>query len=254
MRNMWMSIIVSAFLLVGFSTGAEALIIIDSTADLFTVGNFQVFGNNQASGTGKNYEVLKFSPGGSSGTGTAFDGSSAGGGFSNDQAPHGNVKVADLWTHLTVNGITSARYLVFGFDVNQNDCANDSSASVDCVDITSLAITLTNGSLIQNFTLGGETVRVFEINGEGSSTAEARFLIDTGSDFMQTYSVASTAEFRIQATHAGTNSGFEEYFLSSVFTGAANNTGNNTVTPEPASMLLFGSGLAGFLLKRRMKK
>ena len=250
MRHIWLSVVISVFLLIGVSKGAEALIVIDSTTDAFTVSDFQVFGNNQASGTGQNYEVLKFSPGGSSSTGTAFDGSSAGGGFSNDQAPHGDVKVADLWSHLNTNGITLAQFLVFGFDVNQNDCENDSSQSVDCVDITDLVITLTNGSLVQTFTLGGETVRVFEINGEGSSTAEARFMIDLGYDFMQTYSASSTAEFKIQATHTGANSGFEEYFLSSTFTAAA----NKTVTPEPISLLLFGPGLAGILLKRRSKK
>jgi len=250
MRHIWLSVVMSAFLLVGVSKGAEALIVIDSTTDAFTVGNLQVFGNNQASGTGQNYEVLKFSPSGNNSIGTAFDGSSAGGGFVNDQAPHGDVKVADLWSHLNTNGITSARYIVFGFDVNQNDCENDSSASVDCVDITDLVITLTNGSLVQTFTLGGETVRVFELNGEGSSRAEARFLIDMGYDFMQTYSAISTAEFKIQATHSGANAGFEEYFLSSAFTADA----NKTVTPEPISLILFGSGLAGILLKRRSKK
>jgi hypothetical protein len=216
------------------ANNAHALVIIDQVTDHVTVGDFEVFGNDVASGTGQNYEVLKFKPSGSSTSASSCDGCAL------DTAPHADVSLGDLWSHLNANGIVSTDILGFGFDVNQNTAF---------VDIDSLSITIAGTTYSTN-----DVVRVSDgLNGNGSSTAEARFIIHLGYDFMTAYNASSTTltNFTINGTHSSANGGFEEYFLSSVF--SSTNPPPTSAVPEPASMLLMGSGLFGTVFLRRKK-
>jgi hypothetical protein len=216
---------------------SHALVVIDEVTDSFTVGGFTVTGNNVPSGTGQNYEVLKFRPQGNNSSATASDGSSL------DQAPHGDVTIGDLWNHLDANGVTSASRLGFGFDSNQN---------TDFVDVDALTVTLFNGpNPFRVYTLN-DTVRVSDdLNGPGSSTAEARFIVDLDFDFMTTYNAGTTDGFQITATHSSANGGFEEYFLSSVFSDGGAVPPGAAPIPEPATMTLLGAGLLAGMLRRK---
>ena len=194
-------------------------------------------GNTQASGTGQNYELLKFKPSGNNTTGTSFDGASAGGGFVDDQGPHQDVDVGDIWTVLNGGGIASTNNLIIGFDVNQSG----SSA----MDITALQICIASTC----YDIDGNIIRVNEYNGNGSSIAELRITTpDLGYNFMTTYNGASTANFYIQATHANSSGGFDEYFVNPEFFGTPPPP---PVIPEPTSLLLFGTGAIGAFLRRK---
>ena len=224
------------------SNDAYALIIIDAATDSFTVGDFLVTGSNEptgSAGTGRNYEILKYSVRGSGSSGTAFDGSSFGGGFQDDQAPNGDVNTGDLWTHLDDNGVTSATSLLFGFDTNQGPG--------ETIDIDSLIIKIYDGLTFSEFNTN-ETIRVFEYHIPGSSVAEANFKIDLGFDFIQKYSASSTDNFFIQATHSNEKAGFDEYFLI----GADCENGDGCVIPEPSTILLFTSGVFGLFFRKRL--
>jgi hypothetical protein len=226
----------AALMSMAFAGQAQALVIIDEVMDFYTVGDFEVYGNDVASGTGQNYEVLKFKPQGNDTTGTASDGSSL------DTAPHGDVSIADLWGHLDANGLTSATKLGFGFDVNQN---------TDYVDVDALTITLYSGvNPFKVYSLT-DTVRVYDgISGNGSSTAEARFIVNLDFDFMTAYNAGTPDDFKIMATLSSANSGFEEFFLSSVFSGGTVPPDASAV-PEPATMLMLGAGLLAGVVRRK---
>lgn len=218
---------------------AQALVVIDEVSDSFVVGDFTVSGNNVASGTGQNYEVLKFRPQGNNASATASDGSAL------DQAPHGNVAIGDLWSHLDANGISSTQQLGFGFDSNQN---------TDFVDIDALTLTLFNGSDPFRVYSLDDTVRVSdELHGPGSAVAEARFIVDLDFDFMTAYNAGTTDDFMITATHDGANAGFEEYFLSSAFSddGGGGIPPQATPIPEPLTMTMLGAGLLAGVFRRK---
>ena len=233
----WFVALVVALLLGFFQKDAHALIIVDDVNDAFTVGDFRVFGNDQPSGTGQNYEVLKFKPQGNNTSGSSCDGCPL------DQAPHGDVSGNDLGAHLVVNGLTHATTLGFGFDVNQNTAF---------VDVTALTIVIYNNGIAYTFSTN-DTIRISDgLNGNGSSTAEARFLIDLPFDFIDAYNAGTLGDFYIGASVANANGGFEEFFLSSAFTNGGG--GNPPAVPEPTTLFLSGLGLLGGYLIRKKQQ
>ena len=268
-----LTVLFSLVLAVGFlvyspKDASALLYTINSATDgPFTVGDYTVSGVTEGSGTGLNYEVLKFSPetlnfphGVKVDTFSSFDGATAEDPLpispapngdtlaANDQAPHGDVDVGDLWGSLTSNGFTSVSALIFGFDVNE-----DGATSTNPVTVSSLIIRIYSDAT--NFTEWnldtGADNSVSVLNyGTGSGNSEGNFQINLASlgyDFMTTFNASSTQKFVIQATHGDYSDGFEEYFLR----GAVGQQ-QPPVIPEPTTMLLFSTGLVGAFLKRKM--
>ena len=216
------------FLMIG-SKSYGAYFTVDQADFNEVIGDFVVIGEFTSAGTGQNYEVLKFDQGGTS-ISTAWDGSTL------DQAPNGDVTVGDLWTFLNGEGVTSTIALVFGFDLNE---PGHGPGTYEYVVIEDLQITIGG----ETFSLGDNQIEVRDWQGTGSNIAEAYFMVYLDYDFMTQYSGSTPGDlFSIQATISNAQAGFEEFFLSAELTGA-----NPAATPEPASIILLGSGLLGML-------
>jgi hypothetical protein len=85
---------------------------------------------------------------------------------------------------------------------------------------------------------------------QGQSTAEARFELALGFDFMSEYTAISTDLLSIQATINNTSDGFEIFFVSSAYTREANEP-----IPEPNSAVLMALGFVALtLLENRRRK
>ena len=180
----------------------------------------------------------------------------------------GFITMGHLWTTLNAGGLTDVQKLVFGLGINESG-----AVGTNWVDV--LALTMNFNGTIFDLDSGGDNNLIVWNDTQGQSTAEARIGVDFGAgfNFMTTYSASSTAPFAISSSINGTSDGFELYFLSSGFTGAENpqcqvdceppcptppcggGGGETPVVPEPASLLLFGTGLVAVAgLRQRMKK
>jgi hypothetical protein len=120
-----------------------------------------------------------------------------------------SVAMGAIHAALASAGVVSATNLALGFGLNETGPVGSNS-----VTITDLQITLERpgGTLVQ-FSLLSDAVRVFNYN-QGQSTAEARFELALGFDFMSEYTAVSTDLLSIQATIDNTSDGFEIFFVS----------------------------------------
>jgi hypothetical protein len=225
----YIPVLLGLCLLVMSSESHGAYFTVDHADFNEVIGDFNVIGEYTSAGTGQNYEVLKFDQGGVS-TSSAWDGSSL------DQAPHGDVTVSDLWAFLDDEGISSTTALVFGFDLNE---PGHGPNAYEYAVIENLVITIGN----ETFSIGENQIEVRDWQGTGSNIAEAYFLVYLNYDFMTQYSGGTPGDlFTINATISNAEAGFEEFFLSAELTGDY-----PAPTPEPASLILLGSGLLGML-------
>lgn len=216
-------------------TATATTITIDQASDTFgPVGNFYLISgvDHANSSPGQVIEVLG-GPGSGlqTNTGTEFETRS--------------TEMGDLWDTLSAGGITSTNLLVFGFGNNQSG-----TTGTHATDITALTMTFTlPGGGTKVFDLGSNNVLVYNYV-QGQSHAEARFGVNLGFDFMSTYNTDSTQAFTIYSSISNADDGFEIYFLSSGYTGGGN--GVTPAVPEPASLLLLGTGLA--LIARTVRR
>ncbi|MFC1883630.1 PEP-CTERM sorting domain-containing protein [Thermodesulfobacteriota bacterium] len=225
----YIALIIGFCCLIFSSRSYGAYYTVDQASFNETIGDFLVIGEYTSAGTGQNYEVLKFDQGG-------VDFSSAWDGSPLDQAPNGDVTVSDLWNFLDDSGVASTVALVFGFDLNE---PGHGPSSYQYVIIESLEITIGG----ETFYLGENQIEVRDWQGTGSNVAEAYFMVYLDNDFMTQYSGSTPGDlFTISATISEAQAGFEEFFLSAELTAE-----NPAATPEPASIVLLGSGVLGLL-------
>jgi hypothetical protein len=184
-------------------------------------GSFaMISGNSGASSPGSVLDVLQLQKNGS-------------------ESNTNSISMGSLRTVLSAGGISSTTYLALGFGVNETGPA---------VVVTDLVITFERpGGGVDQFSLGADDLRVFNYH-QGQSTAEARFIISLGFDFMAEYGNSSSELFGIEATIDNTSDGFEIFFLSSAFTQEA----SSAVVPEPATFSLFALGIVLLTCSRRL--
>ena len=200
---------------------------ITSATDTFNdVGDFAtVSGNDPASSPGQILEVLQHS--GNDGTtysSTDYRNNSAGKSAGVDWTAGQLYDTLIADSTIDTNGDGTADIpitaLGFGFGINQNG-----STSTNQINVEDLVIELTvpNSSPL-TFRLDngtgdpttGNTVEVLNYN-QGQNTAEAKFAVDLGFDYMTTYNSSSTETFKLTSTLSNQDDGFEIYFLSSGF-------------------------------------
>ena len=241
------SIVLAVILVAGISSDSHACaVIIDEVTDSFTVGDFQVFGNNRGSCIGTACEILKFSPVGCG----CCCGSSGGAsdGVPPDLGPNGDLSIADIQDVFHNDfGINSTEKFVFGLDVHQ-------TPSRPMIRINSLVLSIAQGNIVHQFTLGGTRIWVSEntIGDPAGNIAEVLFEVDLGFDFMQLNSTGP-GDFTLYAHHSRAVGDPEEYYIDQAFFGGPGGVRECPVIPEPASMMLLGSGLFGLIGLRRKK-
>ena len=198
-----------------------------NAADTFdNVGDFfQVSGNDPASAPGQILEVLQHN-GNDGVTSSSTDyvnnqeNKSAGVDWTTGQLY--DILISDTTIDTNQDGTADIPIysLAFGLGINQNGTTNTNQINVENLIIElflpnsdTSTFSLDNGT---GDPTTGNTVSVINYN-QGQNTAEAKFAIDLGFDYMTTYSSSSTEAFRLTSTLSNQDDGFENYFLSSGF-------------------------------------
>lgn len=212
------------------ATAQAATITIDSADDLFTgIGDYAAVGG--LAGAAQPGQILNL-----------LTVPKVGKNESEWTAISNTLAMGTLWSKLSEGGILSTNCLVVGMVVNETGAPGSNDVTIQDLDIT-----LAGGS---SYGFGeNNTIVVNYIS--GASSAEARFQIDLGFDFMTTFNASSTEIFTISSVITDRDNGDEVFFLSSGFTSDPMVTPASPV-PVPGAFWLLGSGLAGLMgLSRR---
>ena len=229
---------IGVFTALGVGTASATTIkVVDDANDSYpNIGDYYVIeGSSLQSSPGQVLDVLKLTSPGSSTTETGTN----------------NVEIGDIYDYLIDQGGASANKLLFGLGVSEDNKAGDNQ-----VDVTALSMTfnLPNGGGTKTFNLGDNIVRVVDWN-NGGSGGDVLIGIDLGFDFFKIYTDDSADLFTITSTIENATGGFELYFLdSSLFDLGNGDSGGLGTAPEPASLALFGTGLAFIANQVRRRK